>query len=320
MGITSKIWRLIYRAYINFESKVRFQDRTSEWFPMLCGIHQGGFLSLTKYVAFIDALLNTLEQSKLCCTIMKIPSTPVGYADDVATACISKLRTDKVLQTVHDFGCKWRFNFNANKSAILVYGETRKENMKARAFRMFKLGGKRVNERLEYDHVGIKACTLSDDNERVDEKISKGRRVLNAASGLGIRKSGITMKTCNSIFWTIVIPTLTFGCEIWPIGDEESEKIQNFQKIAGRRVQRFPKRSPSSTSFYRIGWIRIITYIQIKKLLFLLTLMSMSRDSRLGMVYFAHFSTYIQQVVKCKTNKFNSPIYELLNTCVRPGF
>ena len=93
---------------------------------MLCGIHQGGFLSLTTYVAFIDALLNTLEQSKLCCTIMKIPSTPVGYADDVATACISKLRTDKVLKAVHDFGCKWRFNFNANKSAVLVYGETRK--------------------------------------------------------------------------------------------------------------------------------------------------------------------------------------------------
>ena len=133
----------------------------------LCGIHQGGFLSLTKYVAFIDALLNTLEQSKLCCTIMKIPSNPVGYAEKVVTACISKLRPDKVLKAVHDFRCKWRFNFNSKKSAISVYGETRQENMEARKFRMFKLGGERVHERLEYDHVGVKSCTLSDDNERV---------------------------------------------------------------------------------------------------------------------------------------------------------
>ena len=113
--------------------------------------------------------------------------------------------------------------------------------MEARKLRMFKLGGKRVNERMEYDHVGVKACTLSDDNERVDEKISKDRRVLNAASGLGIRNCGITMKTCNSIFWTIVIPTLTFGCGIWPIGDKESEKIQNFQNSQAEVYSVFPK-------------------------------------------------------------------------------
>ena len=34
MGITGKIWRLMYRAYINFESRVRIEDRTSEWFPI----------------------------------------------------------------------------------------------------------------------------------------------------------------------------------------------------------------------------------------------------------------------------------------------
>ena len=38
--------------------------------------------------------------------------------------------------------------------------------MEARKFRMFKLGGERVHERLEYDHVGVKSCTLNDDNER----------------------------------------------------------------------------------------------------------------------------------------------------------
>ena len=171
----------MYRAYIKFESRVRIEDKTSEWFPMLCGIHQGGFLSLTKYVAFINALLDTQEKSNLCCSIEKIPSTPVGYADDVATACISKLKTDGVLQIVYKFGCKWRFSFNAKKSAILVYGENKRDGIKARKFRMFKLGGERVKERFEYDHVGVKACTLNEDNESVEEKISKGRRVLNAS-------------------------------------------------------------------------------------------------------------------------------------------
>ena len=250
MGLKGKIWRLMYRAYVNFESKVRIGDKTSDWFPMRCGIHQGGFLSLTKYVAFINELLNVLEKSKLCCTINKIPSTPVGYADDIASACTSKPKTDKVLQIVHDFGRKWRFSFNAKKSAIMVYGEEKKDHLRAIKHRMFKLGKERVHEKLEYDHVGVKACVNYSDNERVSEKIGKGRRALNATSGIGIRKSGITMKTCNLIFWTIVMPIITFGCELWMVNDKDMDKMQHFQRYAGRRVQRFPKRSPSCSSYY----------------------------------------------------------------------
>ena len=43
LGITGKLWRLMYRAYIGFKSNVRIGDKTSDWFPILCGIHQGGF-------------------------------------------------------------------------------------------------------------------------------------------------------------------------------------------------------------------------------------------------------------------------------------
>ena len=319
MGLTGKIWRLMYRAYINFESKVRIEDKTSEWFPMLCGIHQGGFLSLTKYVAFIDGLLRKLEDTKLCCSISKIPSTPVGYADDIASACISKLRTDRVLQIVHEYGCRWRFNFNAKKSAILVYGETRKEHENALKNRFFKLGKERVCERLEYDHVGVKACILSEDNERVSEKIKKGRRALNAASGLGIRINGITMKTCNLIFWTIVMPIITFGSEIWMVSDKDIDSLQNFQRYAGRRVQRFPKRSPSFSSHYGLGWIRIDTYVQIKKLLFILTLIRMEVDSRLRIVFKERAMQYINSNVRGGNNEHNSPIFEMLNVAARFG-
>ena len=290
MGLKGRIWRLMYRAYLDFQSSVRIGDKVSQWFPMLSGIHQGGFLSLTKYVAFINGLINTLEDSKMCCTIAKIPSTPVGYADDVATACTSKLKTDKTLKVVHEYGCKWRFKFNAKKSAILVYGETKREQGMASKYREFKLGRDKVMEKLEYDHVGVKACTIVDDNDRVEEKVGKGRRVLNATSGLGIRKSGITIKTCNLIFWTIVIPTLTFGCEIWPVKDKDVEKLQKFQRFAGRRI---PKRSPACTSYYGLGWLRIETYIQVKKLLFLLTLISMDKDKRIRKILMERLLSYI---------------------------
>ena len=317
MGISGRLWRLMYRAYQDFKCHVRIEDKTSDWFTMQCGIHQGGFLSLTKYVAFINGLLLSLKDSGLCCTIGAIPSTPVGYADDIATANTSKRKTDKTLQLVHNFGTTWRFKFNAKKSAVLVYGESRKEHEVGIKHRHFKLGKERVGERCEYDHVGIKACIFSDNNDRISEKITKGRRTLNAASGLGIRKSGITLRTCNLIFWSIVIPTVTFGCELWQVNDNDLQKLQNFQKYSGRRVQRFPKRSPSCTSYYGLGWLRIETYVQVKKLLFILTFLFMNDGSLLKRIFKARVTDYVQKNRTLKHNPHNSPICDMLDTSIR---
>ena len=241
----------------------------------------------------------------------------LGYADDVATANTSKLKTDKTLKLVHDFGLKWRFTFNAKKSAVLVYGETRKEHEKGANFRIFRLGRERVKERQEYDHVGIKACIFKEDNQRVEDKLSKGRRTLNAASGLGIRKNGLTLKTCNLIFWTIVVPTVTFGSEIWYVSDSDLEKLQCFQRYAGRRVQRFPKRSPSCSSYYGLGWLRMETYIQVKKLLFILTFLFLEENNTLRKVFNVRVRDYVRG--NNEPNPHNSPIFEMLDTGVRFG-
>ena len=95
---------------------------------------------------------------------------------------------DKCLEMVNQYGNKWRFSFNAKKSAIMTYGETPKANVSISAHRVFKLGNDRVLEKQSYDHVGVKACLYKDNNPRVEEKITKARRAFNACAGLGIRK------------------------------------------------------------------------------------------------------------------------------------
>ena len=56
----------VYVAYFDvakaFDS---VRGKYSDWYHMEYGIHQGGFLSLQKYTAFIDPLLRILENSGL---------------------------------------------------------------------------------------------------------------------------------------------------------------------------------------------------------------------------------------------------------------
>ena len=105
IGVHGKTWRILYNTYKDFQCRARVQGKMSEWYPLNCGIHQGGYLSLIKYLAFINSLLTKLENSGLCSAIYGINVSPLGYADDVASASTSKYSTDKVLKIVYDHSC-----------------------------------------------------------------------------------------------------------------------------------------------------------------------------------------------------------------------
>ena len=241
IGITGKTWRLLYRSYVDFKCRVRIGSRFSEPYELLCGIHQGGYLSLLKYTIFINSLLVNLRDSGLCAKIYRTPCTPLGYADDLATCCLTKRKTDSVMLVVYQHGCTWRYDFNARKSGVLVFGETERRRRINAKNRSFKLGPAIVKEVAEYDHVGIRTSVLSDSISGLEERVGKARRTLNAMSGLGIRRSGLNIATCN-IFWTIVVP---IACELWHIDGRSINILETFQSYAGKRIQRFHPRSPN---------------------------------------------------------------------------
>ena len=96
-----------------------------------------------------------------------------------------------------------------------------------------------------YDHVGLKNDITGMNNERINKKVSKGRRALHTASGIGLKPGGITIKACCLIYWKIVIPIITFASELWILDEYDIRALDNFQKYAGRRIQCFPTKSPS---------------------------------------------------------------------------
>ena len=141
MGIRGSLWCLLYKSYVNFRCCVRVGGEDSNWYKMECGIHQGGYLSLVKYTAFINSLIDNLQKSDLCSKIYRIRPSPVGYADDLAASTTSENKIDRVMSTVYKHGNDWRYAFNAGKSAVLVFGESKAERKIGSCNRVSKLGG-----------------------------------------------------------------------------------------------------------------------------------------------------------------------------------
>ena len=93
---------------------------------------------------------------------------------------------------------------------------------------IFKLGDERVNERVNYDHVGVRVCLYDDDVSGLEERVSKARRAFYAISGLGIRRCGLNMYTCNVILWSIIAPITMYGCELLCLDDKSISFLEKF--------------------------------------------------------------------------------------------
>ena len=314
-GITGNLWRLLYKSYLDFQCCVRIGSKDSAPYTMKCGIHQGGYLSLVKYTAYIDSLIMTLAQSGLCTEMYRVKTSPVGYADDLAACTITKRKMDLVMQEVYQHGCDWRYSFNASKSAVLIFGESNRDRKIGTEHRMFALGGKRVKERLYYDHVGVKTCVKGDTHVRTIEKIAKARKALNASTNVGIRRGGVNLSTCNLIYWTFVIPTLMFGCEIWVLKKQDCDLLRAFQRYAARRLQRFHFNSLNITSFACLGWIDIVLYIKALKVIFVRTILKMDEHMPVRRVFIERLNEYQEG----QANDYDSPIIQILEFCVELG-
>ena len=124
-----------------------------------------------------------------------------------------------------------------------------------------KIGPAKVIERDNYDNVGIRAIDPDDDVSGIEERISKARHTFNAVAGVGIRSNGLTMATCNVIYWTIVVPAALYGSEIWISNAKSILVLEAFQMYACKRIQRLYSSVPNAPALYALGWMRLERYI-----------------------------------------------------------
>ena len=177
---------------------------------------------------------------------------------------------------------------------------------------MYRLGDAPIKETHRYDHLGLKNNIFWQNKERITEKISKGRKTLNAASGLGLKPGGFTIKACGMIFWAMVVPAITFACELCVLDDDDIKLLEDFQTYAGRRIQRFKQSSPRATSYVGLGWIRLEIFIYVKRMLFIRSIAMLDDRSIYKRVFIHSYMYFDQHKEVSRENRLQSPTFDFL--------
>ena len=87
------------------------------------GVRQGCILSPLLYALFINGLVKELKKLKLGIPINSEHNiSALLYADDIALLARNKYDLQKMLDVVTNYARKWRFELNAKKSEVVIFG------------------------------------------------------------------------------------------------------------------------------------------------------------------------------------------------------
>ena len=178
--------------------------------------------------------------------------------------------------------------------------------------RIYRLGKDQIKEQIRYEHLGLLNFVNESGNDRILEKIRKGRKALNAAASIGLKPGGLTIHACSILFWAMVLPIITFSCELWVINDNDVKLLEELQRYAGRRIQRFPYRSPNETSYVGLGWLRLEIFIYVKKVLFVRGISILLDDSIYKQIFILRLSQYEADKESANENRCLSPIFDII--------
>ena len=124
------------------------------------------------------------------------------------------------------------------------------------------------------------------------------------------------MGTCNVIFWQVLIPTATFGSEVWIMSEKDEELFNSFQIYAGKRVQRFPQRAPNISYSYGLGWLKITSFVRVKQLLFVRSILRVDPENVVRVIFELRLKSFCENIDERRMNRFKSPIFNILNVPV----
>ena len=124
------------------------------------------------------------------------------------------------------------------------------------------------------------------------------------------------MSTCSILYWSIIVPIVTYGSELWVLKSDEIGVLRKFQRYIGRRCQRYPKRSPNYSAYTPLGWMSIDRVIQVKKLLFLRTILIADDPDISKQILYNRAIEFSDNMEEGRLNEFSSPIFDILNTSI----
>ncbi len=241
--VNGKILRVIVNMYEQAKSFVRVGRNYSELFPCKVGVRQGDNLSPLLFAIFLNDFSSFLRNKYPGLTDLKDMVQEVLsdddidvylnifcllYADDTIIFAQSELDMQTSLNATEEYCKHWNLHINYKKTKVVVFsrGKIRKKPE-------FVVNGNKIEIVDSFCYLGVVFNYNGSFKKTITQNIAKANKALFSLAQLA-KKSQLTIETRLELFERMIIPILTYGCEVW--GYEGLEQLQVFQRKFIRKL------------------------------------------------------------------------------------
>jgi hypothetical protein len=220
--------------------------------------------------------------------VMNIPSASPTFADDIAVVALYKPTLQRMFATCYQFSLQWRFDFNARKSEVIIFGRDECPT------RMVMLGDQAVKETDSCKHMGVLLATSNAHKVQcIADKIQASKKEVGAIMGLGNCRVPVTTAAASKLYWSVSVPKLAYGIPVSELPDGAMDALEHLHGAAAKRFQGLPSQTANSACLATLGWWSMEAHIDYLMLIFLWKLLVLPVKSIYKQVVICRLWTHI---------------------------
>ena len=227
--IPKKLIQMTKALYEDFQCSVIDENETTDLFPVRTGVKQGCCMSGFLFLLVIDWVMRKTVDGERTGVRWKFTSMleDLDFADDLAllSSTMNHLqqKTTKLTENATKVGLK----LNAQKCKLL--------NVNGKSDDKLKVGEREVEEVEKFTYLGADVTKNGGATADVKKRISLASGQFKQLSNIW-RAGDINRKTKASLFKSLVLSVLLYGCEAWKLTKAEEKKLDVFQTKCLRRI------------------------------------------------------------------------------------
>uniref|UniRef100_A0A8C2ZPF1 Reverse transcriptase domain-containing protein n=1 Tax=Cyclopterus lumpus TaxID=8103 RepID=A0A8C2ZPF1_CYCLU len=227
-GVPDPLARAIRSLYACSRSCVRLLGSKSDTFPVGVGLRQGCPLSPVLFVTFMDRISRRSQGAERI-RFGSLGIASLLFADDVVLFASS----DRDLQ--HSLG---RFAAECEAAGMRVSTSKSEAMVLCRKLAdcSLQVGANCLPQAKEFKYLGVLFTSEGKVEREVDRRIGAAAAVKQALYRSILVKRELSRKAKLSIYWSVYVPTLTYGHELWVVTERTRSRIQAAEMSFLRRV------------------------------------------------------------------------------------
>ena len=218
-GINGNFFSVIKSMYENVNYCVKANNSLTDMFESKVGVKQGCNLSPTLFNIYINDLPGTFGSSEDSpITLDSLRINCLSYADDLLLISETQAGLQSCLDKLHCYCLKWKLSISIKKSKVMVFN---KSNHLLKGT-LLTYNGLALDVVKEYCYLGFVITPNGKFKANFQNlKLKATKALFSLRKGISYN-GNFSVKVALDLFDHLIVPILTYGCEIW--GNEVNDK------------------------------------------------------------------------------------------------